>query len=170
MQLFNTIIEKFKSKGEKTGWTYIVIPSDVANAIKPGTKKSFRAKGKLDQYCFSGVNLLPMGEGEFIMPLNAAMRKGIGKRAGSLINVQIEFDPSIYQMNPQFLECLKEEPEAEKFFSSLTGSHQRYFSKWIDAAKTEETRAKRIAQSINGFLKKQNFSVMMRSNRKDKAI
>ena len=161
-----TVIEKFKSKGEKTGWTYIILPADVAQTIKPNTKKSFRVKGKLDHYVFSGVNILPMGEGEFIMPLNAAMRKGIAKRVGAMLNVQIEFDKSTYQMNKLFIECLNEEPEALKFFNTLTGSHQRYFSKWIDAAKTDETKAKRIAQSINGFLKKQNYSEMMRSNKK----
>ncbi len=165
MQSYTTVIEKFKSKGEKTGWTYIVIPADVAQAIKPDTKKSFRVKGKLDNYIFNGVNLLPMGEGEFIMPLNATMRKSIGKRAGAMLKVQIEFDKSTYQMNRQFMECLNEEPDALKFFNTLTGSHQRYFSKWIDAAKTDETKAKRIAQSINGFLKKQNYSEMMRANR-----
>lgn len=165
MQSYTTIIEKFKSKGEKTGWTYIIIPADVAQQIKPGTKKSFRVKGKLDNYTFSGVNLLPMGEGEFIMPLNALMRKGIGKRAGAMLKVMIEFDQSTYQMNKLFIECLSGEPDALKFFNTLTGSHQRYFSKWIDAAKTDETKAKRIAQSINGFLKKQNYSEMMRANK-----
>lgn len=165
MQSYSTVIEKFKSKGEKTGWTYIIIPADVAQQIKPGTKKSFRVKGKLDNYVFSGVNLLPMGEGDFIMPLNSVMRKGIGKRAGAMLNVQIDFDKTTYQLNEQFMECLLEEPDALKFFNTLTGSHQRYFSKWIDAAKTEPTKVKRIAQSINGFLKKQNFSEMMRSNR-----
>lgn len=165
MEVFTTVIEKFISKGEKSGWTFINIPVDVSEKIKPGTKKSFRVKGKLDHYVYHGVSLLPMGNGNFIMPLNATMRKAIGKRLGAMLNVQIEFDKSTYQMNELLMECLHDEPEAINFFNSLTASHQSYFSKWIDAAKTDETKAKRIAQCINAFLKRQNYSEMIRANK-----
>jgi uncharacterized protein YdeI (YjbR/CyaY-like superfamily) len=63
---------------------------------------------------------------------------------------------------------LSDEPEALKFFNSLTGSHQRYFSKWIESAKGDETKAKRIAQSINAFLKKQGFPEMLREQKANK--
>ena len=81
---FTTTIHKFDKQGEKTGWTYIEIPADVAQKMKPGNKKSFRVKGKLDSFNISGIALLPMGGGVFIMALNATMRKGIGKRHGAI--------------------------------------------------------------------------------------
>ena len=34
---FNAEIEKFDTKGEKTGWTYVFIPVNIANQIMPGT-------------------------------------------------------------------------------------------------------------------------------------
>ena len=37
---FTATLEKFGKKGEKTGWTYIEIPADVAQEIKPGNKKT----------------------------------------------------------------------------------------------------------------------------------
>ena len=37
IQLKNTIL-KFDNKGKKTGWTYIEIPADIAQQIKPGNK------------------------------------------------------------------------------------------------------------------------------------
>lgn len=43
---YTTIILQFAEQGEKTGWTYIEIPADLAQQIKPGNKKSFRVKGK----------------------------------------------------------------------------------------------------------------------------
>jgi len=79
---YTTLIEKFGDKGEKTGWTYILIPSEVAKKIKPGIKKSFRVKGLLDKFKIKGFSLLPMGEGDFIMPLNGEIRKGIKKNVG----------------------------------------------------------------------------------------
>ena len=164
---FKTTIVKFGAQGEKTGWTYIVIPVDVAEKLCPGNRKGFRTKGKLDSYQFSGKSLIPLGKGDFIFTIDAKIRKAIGKRAGAMVNVQIAFDKSEYKLNAEFMDCLKEEPEALEFFKTLPGSHQRYFSKWIESAKTEETKAKRIAQSINSFLKKQSFSEMMRWNKKD---
>ena len=73
------IIKRFDEKGEKTGWTYIEIPSNLAQQIKPGIKKGFRVKGKLDAYEFEGLSLLPMGAGNFILPLNGTIRKFLKK-------------------------------------------------------------------------------------------
>jgi len=104
MVVFNTTILKFKEQGEKTGWTYIVIPADVARKIKPGTKKSFRVKGKLDDYPIRQVALLPMGGGEFILPLNAGMRKGIGKRHGAMLRVALEEDNKPLTLDPDLMD------------------------------------------------------------------
>ena len=56
-----TTILRFGSQGEKTGWSYIVIPADIAQKLQPGNKKGFRTKGKLDDHKFSGKGLIPMG-------------------------------------------------------------------------------------------------------------
>ncbi|MEO6220382.1 MAG: YdeI/OmpD-associated family protein, partial [Ginsengibacter sp.] len=61
-------------------------------------------------------------------------------------------------------DCLKDEPPALFFFKSLTGSHQRYFSKWIDDAKTEPTRVKRITMAINALSKNWGYPEMIRSS------
>ena len=43
-------IKKFDKQGEKTGWTYIEVPAELANKLQPGNKKGFRVKGRLDNY------------------------------------------------------------------------------------------------------------------------
>ena len=160
---FNTIIRKFDKQGEKTGWTYFDIPADIAAKIKPGNKKSFRVKGKLDDHRISGVAILPMGGGAFILPLNAAIRKNIGKRTGAMLKVELEEDKTPFSFNKDFIACLSDEPAALAFFKSLPGSHQRYFSKWIDSAKTEETKANRIAKAVNALAKKFGYAEMLRA-------
>ena len=75
MITFNTIILQFNEQGEKTGWTYIEIPADLAQQLKPGYKKSFRVKGMLDGLAVSGMALMPMGDGNFIMALKADIRR-----------------------------------------------------------------------------------------------
>ena len=160
---YKALIHKFNKKGEKTGWTYIMVPTDIAQSIKPGNKKSFRVKGRLDNYTFNKTSLLPMGKGEFILPLNSTVRKAIKKTHGAILNVCIEEDKSEFVFNADFMECLNDDPAARAFFNSLTGSHQRYFSKWIDSAKTEPTRVKRIAMAVNALSKKWGYGEMIRA-------
>lgn len=164
---YRTTLKKFGSQGEKTGWTYFEIPADLAQQLKPGNKKEFKVKGKLDNYAIRRTSLLPMGGGSFIMAVNAAMRKAIGKRHGAMIKVQLTEDKSEFVFNKDFMECLSDDPVAKEFFKSLPGSHQRYFSKWIDSAKTEPTRVKRIAIAVSALARKWGFPEMMRSLKKE---
>jgi hypothetical protein len=165
---FQVVIKKFSKQGEKTGWTYIEIASEIAQKLKTGNKKTFRVKGYLDQFYFEGIALLPMGEGNFIMPLNASMRKGIGKRKGAMINVKIALDDKPLMFNKELIECLADEPEASEFFNKLTPGHRRYFSNWIESAKTESTRTTRIARAITAMIHKQDFGAMLRGIKKEK--
>jgi Domain of unknown function (DUF1905)/Bacteriocin-protection, YdeI or OmpD-Associated len=168
MVQLTTVMKRFGRQGEKTGWTYIEIPSDLAQELKPGNKKEFKVKGKLDTYAISRVSLLPMGGGSFIMPINAAMRKAIGKRHGAMVKVQLTEDKAEFVFNKDFMDCLADEPAAMVFFKTLPGSHQRYFSKWIDSAKTEQTKSKRIAQAVNALAKRHGYPEMLRALKKDK--
>jgi hypothetical protein len=163
---FKTTILKFDKQGEKTGWTYIEISAAQAKKINPGVKVSYRVKGRMDNYSIEKTAVLPMGEGFFIMPLNVKIRKAIGKKMGDQVTVELELDVRQIQPSADFLRCLKEDPEALEFFKSLPGAHQRYFSKWIDDAKTMRTKTKRIVMTLTAFSKKQGFQEMMRANRK----
>lgn len=168
MVKFTASILKFKSQGEKTGWTYIEIPASVAEKLKPGFRKSFRVKGKLDEHSIKWIALLPMGEGAYIMPLNAEMRKATGKKGGDKIKVELEEDKKAFQPPKWFMECLDDEPGARNFFLGLSIGHQNYFIKWIESAKTEQTRTKRTAQAVNAFSKHMGFPEMLRAIRAEK--
>lgn len=167
---FTSIIKKFTTKGEKSGWTYIDVPLDIAEQINPGNKKAFRVKGKLDNLSIEGINLIPMGEGNYIMALNADMRKGLGKQKGASISVQLEQDSKVKKLSKDFIACLEDEPKALEFFKTLPASHQRYFSNWIESAKTDTTKTKRITQAVVALSGKLGFGEMIRMNQKKKAV
>jgi hypothetical protein len=57
----------------------------IAVQLNPSSKKSFRIKGKIDSVPVEGLALLPMGEGDFILALNATLRKKIKKIIGDKI-------------------------------------------------------------------------------------
>jgi hypothetical protein len=165
---FKAIILQFDEQGEKTGWSYIAIPEHLAAQIKPGNKKSFRVRGMLDGFVIAGIALMPMGSGDFIMPLKAGIRKSIHKNAGAMLTVNIEEDVDYKVEIPDDLqECFDFEPEAFDFFNSLPKSHGNYFIKWINEAKTAETRAKRVVNTINAMLRKWRYNDMMRELKKE---
>lgn len=168
MVKFSTTILKFDKQGEKTGWTYISITEKIALQLKPGNKKSFRVKGKLDEYPIEKVALMPMGDGNFIMAINAAMRKGIHKQKGATIKVQLAVDASPILPPSALIECMADEPEALDYFNALPQGHRNYFTKWIDSAKTEATKAKRIALVIKTMLRKMDFGAMLREEREER--
>ncbi len=168
MVQFTAIIQQFGEQGEKTGWTYIAIPVDIAEQLHPGNRRSFRVKGKLDAYAISGVALLPMGGGSFILPLNAPMRKALRKKKGAQLTASLSVDKQELVVPAELLECLSDEPEARAFFEQLKPSHRNYFIKWIGGVKSEPAVAKRIAQVVNAMVRKQDFVAMIRSHKAEK--
>jgi hypothetical protein len=168
MVQFTATIKKFDKQGEKTGWTYIEIPAAIAKKLNPNNKKGFRVKGKLDNYAYSMIALLPMGDGDFIMALNAIMRKGIKKQKGATVQVKMAVDMGEIKPPKELMECLQDEPEALKYFNTLNKGHQNYFTNWINSAKTDPTKSKRIAATLNALNKKWDFGQMVRAMKKEK--
>lgn len=166
---FKTMILQFGEMGEKTGWRYIEIPADLAQQLKPGNKKAFRVKGFLDSYPISGFALMPMGEGKFIMPIKIEIRKAIHKEAGAMLTVKLEEHTDFKVDIPEELqECFDFDAEAFDHFKTLPMSHRNYFIKWIDSAKTDETRAKRIVNTVNAMLRKWSYNEMIRAMKNER--
>jgi len=167
---FTATLERFDSQGEKTGWTFIRIPAKTAELLNPGVKKGYRVKGKLDQFPIQKVALMPMGDGDFILPVNATMRKGIAKRLGDKVAVQLSIDKEQLQAPPELLECLADESEALKYYESLPQGHRNYFTQWINSAKTDPTRIKRIALVVKTMERKMDFGAMLREERDNRKL
>lgn len=167
MVSFTTTLLQFEQQGEKTGWTYIEIPADIAQQLKPGNKKSFRVKGKLDNFTIKAVAIMPMGGGSFILAVNAAMRKGIGKRKGAMVKVQLQEDKAAIPLDAELLACLQDDPDAKAHWDTLTKGHQLYFSKWIESAKTEATKTNRLTKTMVALGKGWGYPEMIRAAKKD---
>lgn len=162
MVSFTAVLQKFDKKGEKTGWTYLEIPAEMAQKIKEKTRVSFRVKGKIDEFPIKLVALIPMGEGDFILPINAQMRKGIRKTEGASVLLSLEEDQDELSISSELLICLEDEPAASKAFHAMPKSHQFYYSKWIESAKTIETKSKRISMTVQSLAMGMDYGQMLR--------
>ena len=166
MIILNAEIEKFETNGEKTGWSYIFIPNAVAEQIKPGERRCIRVKGSIDEVEISGVGIMPMGHGDFIMALNKPLRKLLRKEAGAKVVLNLLFDSDFKIEMPDDLEiCLSDEEELLQRFLEMPKSHQNYFINWLNTAKTEVTRTKRLVMIVNATFNNMDFGAMIRSSK-----
>lgn len=167
MHTFTALLQRFGPKGEKTGWTYIEISDDVTGTLRPGQKTSFRVRGTLDALVIKQIALIPMGEAggtgcSFIMPINANMRRALRKEAGASVLVSLNVDTDPISLSADLMTCLADDPTALDFFNTLPQGHRNYFSNWIESAKTDATKTKRIAQAVTGLSRGMGYGEMVR--------
>jgi hypothetical protein len=163
---FKGIIEQFGAKGEKTNWTYILIPMDISEQLKPNVKVSFRVKGVLDQQAISGKALIPYGEGNYILVLNKPLIKCLKKGINDSVQLVLEEDKDFKLEIPEDLEfCLEDTENGIQNFYKLAPSHRKYFINWINEAKTESTRVKRLSQTVQAMELKMGYGEMIKFNR-----
>ncbi len=143
------LLERFPGKG---GWTYVRVPE-----ILQGKSKPFgwvRVRGSIDGYEIRKYHLMPMGNGKLFLPVRAEIRKKIGKDEGDKVRVILFPDNEPLEVPKEMLECLRLEPEALKFFRTVTESEQNHYVQWIYSAKREETRVRRLAAAVERLSKR----------------
>jgi uncharacterized protein YdeI (YjbR/CyaY-like superfamily) len=67
--------------------------------------------------------------------------------------VELDVEPRLVEIPPELAKAFKKEKAAAAYFNSLAYSHKREYVGYITEAKKEETRLRRVAQTIE-MLKK----------------
>lgn len=138
-------LEKFPGKG---GWTYAVIPE-----IKPDPHAWFgwiSVRGAIDEIELPRCKLMPKGDGQLFLPVNAAMRKKLKKQAGDEVRITLFHDDNPPQIPDELMACFElEPPEILTRFRNLSIDNQHNAIKRIMNAKQLDTRARRILELLN---------------------
>ena len=143
-----SLLEKFPGKG---GWTFTRIPE-----IPQDKKAHFgwvKVRGTIDGYEIRKYHLMPMGNGTLFLPVKAEIRKHTKKKEGDFVHVILYPDNEPLEIPDEMLMCLQDEPEALRFFNSISESEQKFYIQWIYSAKKEETKIDRLAKTINRLQK-----------------
>lgn len=167
MPSFKSIIQKSASKDQQSGWTYIDIPDDIILKLKLKSRREFRIKGNIDDVKIERLAVYPIKGGGFMIALNADLRKKLGKKEGAMVSVKFELDGSGAKQSDELMDCLKDDKIALTQFESMTQAMRNYFHNHINSAKGAETKAKRIAQTLEAMHKKMDFGAMIRSLKKN---
>ncbi|WP_448635262.1 YdeI/OmpD-associated family protein [Pedobacter panaciterrae] len=100
------------------------------------------------------------------MALNAGIRKQLKKDLGGVLELALEEDTTFKIEVPEDLEvCLSDEPHLLKNFLKQPKSHQNWYINWLNSAKTEATRTKRIVKIVLAMDKDWDFGTMMRDGK-----
>ena len=149
----NFLLERFPGKG---GWTYTQLPGIPRNKNVPFG--FVRVRGTIDGVEIKGYNMMPMKNGNLFLPIKAALRKVIRKEKGDYVHVILYADNLPTELPEELKLCLEDEPAAYKAFQACTESEKKAFIDWIYSAKTEQTKADRIAEMIRKLLTGEKFT------------
>jgi hypothetical protein len=146
------LVQKFEGKG---GWTYVEIPEI------PMPKTSFgmlKVKGKIENYKFSNVRLMPLGNGHLMLAVKSEIRKKIKKQAGDTVRITLYEDNLPTEIPEELAICLEYENGILEKFGKYSDGKKKAFVDWIYSAKTEQTKAERIAKTII-MIQNGNFTI-----------
>jgi hypothetical protein len=148
-QVFKAILEK-PDDGMDTA--YVSIPFDVTEIY--GTKGHVKVKALFDGYPYRGI-LANMGTGCHIIIVRKDVRVAIHKEVGDIVTVELEKDTDERVVDvPQELQlALAKYPKAKEFFETLSYTNRKEYAVWIRDAKKEETREKRLKETIAKLLR-----------------
>lgn len=124
----------------------VQLPDAVVEALGKGKKPPVKAT--INGYTWRST-VAVMG-GEYWLGVSKEVRRNAGCEAGQEVDLTLELDTEerVLEVPADFAAALDAEPEARRFFDSLSYSNRRRFTYSIDDAKTPETRQRRIEKSV----------------------
>lgn len=88
--------------------------------------------------------------GETLLGFNKAVRAACGVQAGDEIELTVVRDdgPREVALPPALAEALAADAVLRARFAALAPTHRKEFARWVGEAKREETRDKRLAETL----------------------
>jgi hypothetical protein len=82
--------------------------------------------------------------------VNRSVKSATGVDAGDRVQVLMEHDakPRTVRVPADLRAALAEDPAAKEAFAALSYTHRREYVEWVEEAKRPETRARRVAGTV----------------------
>jgi hypothetical protein len=127
----------------------IEVPPDIVDAL--GAGKRPKVSVTIRGYTYrSSVAVLG---GAYMIGVSAENRAAAGVQGGDVVDVDLELDsaPREVSVPADFAAALAAAPEAARMFDALSYSNKSWHTLQIEGAKSDETRHRRIAKSIEAL-------------------
>ncbi|MEP7103083.1 MAG: YdeI/OmpD-associated family protein [Candidatus Dojkabacteria bacterium] len=145
---------KFKTKlfsggGNTAGFE---IPEDVVMSFGKG--KRVPVVVTINGYSYR--NTIAIYNGVYMLGVSMENREKAGAKVGDKLEIDLEYDdkPRVVEVPEDLQKELDKDKKAKEFFDSLSNSHKKQYTLWIEGTKNPETRAGRVQKAIE-MLKEQ---------------
>ena len=152
------VVKKFRYKlegeGENRNMTAIRPPFAV-KATFGGTRVP--VSGTINGHPYRST-ISYMG-GEHFMVVSKALREAAGINIGDTIEVTMQPDTAerSVEVPADLTVALKNTPNAQETFDSMSYTHRKEFVQWVSSAKRPETRESRLKRTVEMVLRKQHL-------------
>ncbi len=128
------------------GGVHVLVPFNVEQAY--GTRGQLKVRTTIDGFPYAG-SLFPLGDGTHGLIVVKPIRGAIGKTWGHTVHVELARDVAPRQVTvpEDFAQALQVTRGAREKFEQLSYSHQREYVRWVEAAKKDDTRRKRVVEA-----------------------
>jgi hypothetical protein len=125
----------------------VILDDEQVAAIGEGPKR-FPVRATINGYTWRTT--VTRMRGENMLGLNREVRTGAGVEAGDSVDVLIELDtePREVEVPTALAAAFAQDPVAKAAFDGMAFTHRKEYARWIEEAKREETRERRVAQAL----------------------
>ena len=142
-----TFATTLSASGNNTG---IEVPEEIVEGLGRGKRPPVVVTVNGHEY---RSTVAVMG-GRYLIGVSAAVRAATGLKGGDPISVNLKVadTPREVEVPTDFAAAMDEHAPAREFFDQLSNSTQRYHVDNLNAAKSPDTRQRRIDKSVALFL------------------
>jgi hypothetical protein len=125
----------------------IVLDDAQVSAVGEGAKR-FPVLATVNGYRWR-TSVMRM-RGEFLVGLSRAVRAEARVEAGDTVEVELALDqaPREVEVPAALTGALAGDPAASAAFDALAYTHRKEFARWIEDAKRDDTRERRVVQAL----------------------
>ena len=142
---------RFRATVELGGTTAtgIEVPQDVVAALGSGNRPPVTVTIGGHTYRTTVARM----SGRFLIPLSAENRTAAGVAAGDQVDVDIAMDsgPREVTVPGDLATAFAQDDTARANFDGLSYTHRKEWVRWIEEAKKAETRATRLAKTVESL-------------------
>jgi len=130
----------------KSGGCYVEVPFDV---VAQFGQKRLKVLATFDDVEYRGL-CVKHGTPCHILIIKKDIRAQIGKQAGDMVTVTMQADLAkrTVIVPDDLQEAMNAKPGVTAFFSALAYTHRKEYVHWINDAKKETTRLRRIKKAV----------------------
>jgi hypothetical protein len=142
-------VVRFSTQLQPRGPAAAVVLDDEQVAQLGEGAKRFPVVATVNGYSWR-TSVARMG-GEYLVGLNREVRQGAGAEAGDQVEVVLELDtaPREVDVPPALARALAADPKAQEAYDRMSFTHRKEYAGWVEEAKRDETRQRRVEQAVD---------------------